>query len=66
MIGTKKQCRYCSNFRYGEIVVIDVATGCQDTYDGVCNLGLNYPPGLILTNQSSDCAFFQKKEGGRI
>lgn len=62
MIGSKKQCRYCSNFRYREMVVIDVATGCQNTYDGECKREFAPAP-MILVNLSDDCPFFIKKGG---
>lgn len=61
MINSKLQCRYCSNFRYGEIIVIDVSTGCQDTYDGVCIYD-NRRANLVPVNLTDDCNDFISRE----
>lgn len=60
MIGSKIKCRNCLNFRPGEIIVIDVMTGCQNCYDGEC-LDKNTSHGLIAVNLSDDCPNFYPK-----
>lgn len=58
MIGSKKQCRYCSYFRFGELIVIDVNSGCRDTYDGVCSYAFRRT-NLVPVNLIDDCSKFK-------
>lgn len=62
-MGYRTQCRYCKHFRYGEIIVIDVSTGCQETYDGVCLDELRRHD-IIPVNLSDDCPNYKSRMEG--
>lgn len=63
MIGSKTQCRYCSYFRYGEIIVIDTTMGYEISYDGQCVYDCR-KYGIIPVNLSDDCPNFKSRMEG--